>query len=108
MKAKSIIKELSCFDNSSEVMITSNPMYCSHSYLYTRFNKNVIEFSEHQSMPSLYNHELVNNLQKVDESEDIIARNIDTNKTYKIIGVDGDDDAEMGNDVYVYINDEID
>ena len=112
MNGKKLLELLKYFDKDGEIMITSNPAYNSYSYPYTRFfidteHKLNIEFSEKIVMPSVLNKIIIDFLTN-HSIDTVIVRNIDNDKTYDIIDVGGDEDENMGNDIYIFINDETD
>ena len=92
-------------------MVSSDPTQTSYSYQYTRFsvapNKTVIvEFSDTTKFPPAINKDTLEFLSAHNiRNSQVIARNIDTGKVYDIIGVDGNEDPDMGNDIYLFIND---
>ena len=112
MNGKKLLELLKCFDEDGEIMVTSNPACNSYSYPYTRFfidteNKLNIEFSEKIAMPSVLNKNIIDFLTN-HSINTVIVRNIDNDKNYDIIDVGGDEDEDMGNDIYIFINDETD
>ena len=115
MNAKKLYELIKCFDEDGKIFVTSNPDYNCYSYLNARLfidneNKLNIEFSNRVAMPSLINKFVSNFLKNFvlesDTVDDIIVRNIDNNKKYNIIGVACDENEDMGNDIYIFINDE--
>ena len=106
-----LLNNLKLYSRKGEIMVSSDPTEDTYSYPSTRFviapnDTLVIEFSESNIFPPAINgitqdflscHHILNNK--------VIARNVDTGKVYDIIGVDGDEDPDMGNDIYLFIND---
>ena len=106
-----LLNNLLLYDKKGVIMVSSDPTEDTYSYQYTRFtiapnDTVVVEFSDTTKFPPAINKDTQNFLSNHNvKNNRVIARNIDTGKIYDIIGVDGDEDPDMGNDIYLFIND---
>lgn len=106
-----LLNNLLLYDKKGVIMVSSDPTEDTYSYQYTRFtiapnDTVVVEFSDTTKFPPVINKDTQNFLSNHNvKNNRVIARNIDTGKIYDIIGVDGDEDPDMGNDIYLFIND---